>query len=641
MRRIASAVFSFLLLCILPAKGQEQNSTVLHTDHPESVIKNNTTDTKLNTEQELALIRRSHESALKWMDQKEFDKAIHLYLSLARQYGADQRYREQMITVYANISNVYLIKNNYTEAMDFAIKAVETAEQIPQQDFKIYSKEENIARLANNISGLMTHLKEYDKALLYLNKAEAVARKLQRDSVLITILVNKGGALTDLKRNTEAIEVLREVINLVDHNDIKAIKAIALSNLVHIYTEIENYGKAITYLEELEAMTPYLDEEMRGQTMLQKGDIYLQRKQYTDALHYLQKCLAFAKGSKITKLEHNAHDALIQLYTRTGEYKKALEHQSIYIKLHDSLYNTDVTNATRELEARYHIAQKDKALAESQLDIDRQKTSIIYRNIGIGVTLAGLTFISLLFYSNRRTARNKQRLLIAELESSRQKEELLQSRNEVEQFRSMMLGEEKERSRLAGELHDGIISRLSAIKMNLASAIKRNNSPAEQDNNFPVILKQLAEATEELRRTSHNLMPEALLHRGLESALRTFCTQMDQLFTGRIHFYVFGELENIEMERQLAVYRMVQELVQNAIKHAQANHIVVQLSYQDNMLGITVEDNGKGLPQETNALQGIGLAHLRMKVEAFNGKMEVSSSAESGTSVYIGLNWES
>jgi two-component system, NarL family, sensor kinase len=195
--------------------------------------------------------------------------------------------------------------------------------------------------------------------------------------------------------------------------------------------------------------------------------------------------------------------------------------------------------------------------------------------------------------------------------------------------------EERERTRIGRELHDGVGGLLSVARMNfeLAKKVKTNENNAD----FKDGLHLLEEATIELRQAAYNLMPEVLLNQGLASAVQAFCEKMTSKSSTVINFQAIGNRKDITSAFDLPVYRIIQELVHNIIKHAKASHALVQLNFEQNgALNITIEDDGIGLPDGAfENSRGMGLKNTKERLNDLGGKLDIQSTAEQGTSFYL------
>jgi signal transduction histidine kinase len=215
-----------------------------------------------------------------------------------------------------------------------------------------------------------------------------------------------------------------------------------------------------------------------------------------------------------------------------------------------------------------------------------------------------------------------------------EKMDRLEREQEIGQLKAIVKGEEKERSRVARELHDGIVGLMAAIRMNFSTVQHRHQLLEAED--FREALQQLTDASNEVRQTAYNLMPEALLQGGLIEAVAHHCRAMTENNPLDISFSSIGCLPPMDPDFELSAYRIIQELVQNIVRHSGATQAVVQLNYAENQLDISVEDNGKGIDQDilTSGKKGMGLLNLS-RVKAFNGHIQLNSQEGNGARIYI------
>jgi signal transduction histidine kinase len=228
--------------------------------------------------------------------------------------------------------------------------------------------------------------------------------------------------------------------------------------------------------------------------------------------------------------------------------------------------------------------------------------------------------IAALFYIRYR---NKKRIHQKEIQS-------LQQQKEIQLLQALMQGEEKERSRIAKDLHDGVAGMLAAVKMQLST----EDEELKTLKGYTKAVQLLNEATAEVRKTSHNLMPEVLLQHGLDEALRRYCSNISSASL-QVHYYFIGEEQRYVAGFELSVYRIVQELLNNIFKHSRATEASVQLSVQDTVLSISIEDNGVGFAKQPAQTGGMGLDSLRSRIRALNGNIEVNSETGGGVNAYL------
>jgi signal transduction histidine kinase len=209
----------------------------------------------------------------------------------------------------------------------------------------------------------------------------------------------------------------------------------------------------------------------------------------------------------------------------------------------------------------------------------------------------------------------------------------IEQEKEIQLLQAVMQGEEKERGRIAKDLHDGVAGMLAAVKMHLGT-LETEIQGLSEKKGYQKGISLLNETTYEVRKTAHNLMPEVLMKFGLEEALRRYCDNISNSSALAVQFDTLGDLPRYKVNFELSVYRIVQELLNNIIKHARATSAVVQLSHQEDILYITVEDNGVGF-QTKQKKDGVGLASIESRIKAMNGNIVIEGDSGSGVSAYL------
>jgi signal transduction histidine kinase len=212
--------------------------------------------------------------------------------------------------------------------------------------------------------------------------------------------------------------------------------------------------------------------------------------------------------------------------------------------------------------------------------------------------------------------------------------ELLAKKNEVNL--AIILGEERERRRIAQELHDGLGSTLATLKLNAESLnLESKDLNATEWKAYHGLLELVDYACVSLRDISHNMLPAGIEHFGLEATLQSDIAKIKKHKGLQINFETFG-IDTIQhKEIELHVYRIVLELLNNVIKHAQASQVNIQLMKHDATISLIVEDNGIGFNPEKTILSGIGIISVKSRVEALSGKMQIDSTKQKGTSITI------
>ncbi|WP_276088204.1 histidine kinase [Pedobacter sp. JY14-1] len=315
---------------------------------------------------------------------------------------------------------------------------------------------------------------------------------------------------------------------------------------------------------------------------------------------------------------------LLGAQVREQQHKlvEALAFRKEYEALNSKLLNLDLQQNIHRLEAVFQNSVKEREIADqkllianNQLKINRQNNYIVLAVL-LACTLGVSTLLVYLWYRNKQKITEKNLFL-------------LEKEKEVQILKAMISGEETERSRLAKDLHDGVGGLLSATKMHL-SVLGNDTGPTSVQQHLSHTVAMLDSASNEIRMIAHNLAPDLLVKLGLAKALSAYFSKL-QNPGFRINYLKIGTVPRMEANFELLLYRTVQELIHNVIKHARCEEALVQLSFHEDVLSITVEDNGPGF---RGAQEGHGLSSLRARIAAVNGYMEIESSGTGGTTVF-------
>ncbi|SKA37610.1 Histidine kinase-, DNA gyrase B-, and HSP90-like ATPase [Chitinophaga eiseniae] len=293
-----------------------------------------------------------------------------------------------------------------------------------------------------------------------------------------------------------------------------------------------------------------------------------------------------------------------------GNYKPAFNRLMEYAQLSDTLFEKRTAKEIATLEARHQAAENEKKLLRLENRSQRQQLLLYFG----GAVVILLTAFFLYIYWQRKK-RGVQQL-------------------QIQIAHAQLEGEERERRRLARDLHDGLGGMLAGVKLNL-SAFGYDKDHRQQAD-LQKVIGQLDDSVHELRRIARNMMPETLLRSGLARALEELCKWMNN---DRMHVeYTLLDIpEEMAHSQKMDVYRIVQELLANATRHSGAREVFLQCSGRQNRFYITIEDNGRGMPEKT-AGEGMGLANIRSRIAYMQGKMELTSHEGKGTIINIEIN---
>lgn len=414
--------------------------------------------------------------------------------------------------------------------------------------------------------------------------------------------------------------------------------AVVYFNLGVVYCNLELFDSASFYLKKMSELPDEIinyNGKIAAYVIMATG--YHKDEQYGKAAHYYELAGNLARQyhakSRLQEIERHQ----FALYRSMGRYKEAMEHLERYMNLRDSVLDEEKVKATQQLEVKFRTAEKDKELALKNLTLGKQQSLLREKNIWIGAGgLSSLFLVSLLLVW-RRNSQHRRKLQEKQIHVMEQDQALWKQGERIRNLSAMIRGEEKERARLGRELHDGIVSELVAIKMNF-DTLQQKYPLYEATPAYEKALQHLDATARELRKTAQNLMPDLLTEHGLRMSLVVYCEKTTALTGLKISFVCEDHLPRLPLDFELSLYRMVQELVLNILKHAQASSALVQLNYHTQLLMLTVEDNGKGIDISNARSSGIGLSNLKSRVEALQGHFDIRARKSGGTAVYVEID---
>lgn len=402
-------------------------------------------------------------------------------------------------------------------------------------------------------------------------------------------------------------------------------------NIAETYLAEHKTREAIQYIRQTLALKQKLAGNPRYMLL---ANLYLSKAWYIQKA-YSNSITAFETAFRdidrrevLGKEVIEAYKIAAAAYEGMGMGDRALSCMNTYTALHDSLMKKDKLDLMNRLQVKFRVAEKDRALAEQKLIITESESKARRKNFWIGGISMLTVFLIILFALWQRNNRHKQRLQQEAINNFQQK-------IEIASLNATINGAEKERARIARELHDGIGGLLAAAKMNFE--LVKTTCHLHNKSDFTDGLLLLSEAAAELRKTAHNMMPEILLQEGLVEAVGHFCRTVGRNSGTDILFQTIGPVRAFDSNMELAIYRVVQELVHNILKHAAATEAIVQMGFGDEVFDLSIEDNGIGMPDNIRS-GGMGLKSIEERLKVINGKMIIRNLPGGGTGIYLEIS---
>lgn len=545
---------------------------------------------------------------------KLLEKAISIYDSLGL--------HSDRATAICYKGMEYQQMGNYPAAAEAYLEALKLSEQLDDQSIS--------GLVINRLATVFIALGDYEKGYHYASRAYDSGRKSGNLRRMALALVNMGNSKNYSGDFPAANRLYDKALAISRQTDDSLLVLSALTSRARVYTNQQHHQQAIEAYQKAMQLWPIPDAENQLVLYLGYAKALYSSGQYRQANTYLDKALTLARQCHSSDLLKQAYLAASDNQAAQKNYKEALALRQLYEQLNDSLTGINSRKMVQQLELQYQSEKKDRDLAEQQLLLAKKDLQLQQQNTWISIFLSGLIFLVIAGYLVWYRFRQK---------SYRQRQHLqtLKAERTVEILEAMMKGEEKERKRLSRELHDGVGGLLSAVKMHFC-AFRNERDWLHENESYNHALQMLDEAIIEVRKTAHNLAPDQLSRLGLANALELFCKNASHSRQLQISFYTNGEIRQLKSSFELTIYRIVQELVNNIIKHAQATEALVQVTQHQHLLTITVEDNGVGFEQSTHPHRGIGLKNLEERIRSLNGQLTITAIPGHGTTVYIEFN---
>jgi len=529
------------------------------------------------------------------LGKQEYKEAIAEYMLAVEAWkNSDEPNKAAAIGVYyAKISTVYYKLNQIDKALEYDKLSLALNENNNNEEDKAY--------ILIYVCDDFIRLHQIDSALFYLSKAKPIIEKLNGRHLNIQYY-NKLGAISRYKKDFK--------------------------------TAIGYFNKTLSIAR----------SEKNGQYQIVAslkiiGVCYKQSEDYVSARSYLVQALRGAR-------EKNFQIEITEILQELVEVEKKSNHPAqafVYLEELSMIKDSASVSATKksiaEIENKYKAAEKEKTIIQLEKDKQiqslsiKQKSTLNYFLIG---SLAASLIIGFLGYRNFR---NRHLLAKKEAELHQKQISELEKDRQLIAVDSMLKGQEDERSRLAKDLHDGLGGLLSGVKFSLSNM--KDNLIITPDNMavFERSLDMLDTSIKELRRVAHNMMPEMLSKFGLDEALKEYCSTVNATKLLTVKYQSLGMDLRLDTSVEIIVFRIVQELLNNIMKHAAATEALVQLIREDNRFNVVVEDNGKGFDVSmTENSSGAGWINIRSRVDYLKGQLDIHTETGKGTLVNIEFN---
>ena len=550
-----------------------------------------------------------------------YQQSLDLSVAQYDQYGESR--------AYLNLGNLYLIEGNWTSAIEQYVASAALKEELGDLA--------GLAKLHNNIGTIYQEQERLEEGLRYYRKSADYYTSVGDSSKLAEVRVNMGSVLVTQDFPSDGIYLLRLALKQLDEQSQADIVLAARLNLAIGYQAIGEYERSLIYLPDVEAAAlAQQDEEalVFAWNLLGAGHFYLD--DYAKAVSYYEQSESLALKLGLLKEQKKALFGLYEAEAAAGHFETSLRWLEQYSAVKDSLFDQASRRTLLELQEHYEADQKAQEIAslnienrnialEGELKDQQLNRSLLV--IGLVVAIAALITVYFIFQSRRQ----KERMAY---ESQRHNERIdqLMTEQEVATLEAVYTTQQQERRQIARDLHDNLGNYLATLKHQHEAHAPDPHDEAAHER-FSTTANLISQAYREVRSISHQMATGQGVEFNLIPAIEQLVERVQSTGQFTLQFHHFGQHDGWPQETEHVLYKVVQELLSNVLKHAQADQVTIQLNQSQEELTLMVEDNGRGFDPSTIGGQGIGLNNVNERIAALGGRCEVNSGAGRGTTV--------
>ncbi len=510
---------------------------------------------------------------------------------------------------------IYKYRGDFDLAIEYFIKAKTIAYALG--DYKTGATSDI------TIAQSLIFLGKYREALDQIKPVVAQSRIREAPQITYAALIESGNANMMTGQLDASLNDYEEAISVMDEiNETEGIVAI-LGNIGGVYFYKGDYQSAIKYyLRAIKEGLKIEDQISTATAKMNLAEAYFTLGNFNEAKDTLLSTLkTYVRLDSKHHIVYN-YDYLYQLEYKRKKYDAAIEYLKLKNTYQDSILNENTLNKINELQTKYETAEKEQEIATQKLEIAEKEASLKAKQIQIFGLIGSLIILSLfgIVFYNQYRAKQNQKLQEAIL------------REKERGFESVIQATEEERKRISKDLHDGMGQQLSALKMALKNMVSKISDEQQQED-LEIIADQFSKSADEVRQISHQMMPRKLMEDGLVEAIEDLLKSSFQFSEMQFTFEHHKIDQRFQERIEISLYRVLQELINNIIKHSEASEVSVQLIKNKEKLLLFVEDNGKGMDDSKS--NGHGLINIKSRLDMVKGSVNYEPSAGSGTSATV------
>ena len=523
-----------------------------------------------------------------------------------------------LASCWTQLAKYYTGLGDYKKSIEYMICALKVVEK--------KGNSMTLGYLFLNMGVNQHYLGNIDIALEYYTKAETVFKAVKSERFIYSTLLNIGSVYEIKNDYQKAKSIYEDALERIKKNGDEKTMASCLRLLGSVYLAMKDYEKAASYLQQSLKMREHDNDNTEKCDILGGlANIYFEQGNYQKSLQTSDQFIKIALEHNLQFILQEGYKQKAKTYAKLNNFNKAYEYQLLHDSITDSILSEEKSKQITEMRTKYETDKKGREILLLNKDKEVMQARINSKNIGMMGIISGGALIILLvvLLYNRRNLINQNKYE-KEINATQQQMAL-----------AILSAQEEERQKIAKDMHDSLGAYLSSLKINmevLQPVITEEKQPIYKN-----ILSALGKVTAEMRGIAKNLVSDTLQQYGLEIAIEELVELINMSGKITIDFSAPGEHKRLTPALETSVFRIVQELLNNTMKHAQATSVELRITESNEHICIEFKDNGIGFDpgKIKDNKKGIGMKNMEARTRILKGKFDVTSKPGEGTAFKI------
>nr|WP_262908237.1 sensor histidine kinase [Epilithonimonas sp. JDS] len=541
-------------------------------------------------------------------------KALEFYKK-SLQLAKPAKKTKLIASVSNNIGLLEWKSGNYKESLSTFFYALRYAESIGSDKIQ--------GNISSNIGLVYQDINRPHEALIWQKKALAFRMKDKNEYNLASNYNNLANAYSIVNKHDSVFFYHQKAIDLQTEIEDNYGLGISYLNAGIEYKNIKNYSKALWYYEKSKAIREEIKDSLGlSFTYMNLAETYKLTGKLSKAIIFGEKALAVSKNIKSNDRIAESSKSLADSYKLSGNLGRAIELQQQYTTYQDKIFNDEMIDKVAFLNIRYETEKKEKELSLTKLKVSKEVLASKQKNIWL-IVLAGFFIVGLLIFRNLAIkSRLNQKQLALE-------NDLLQEQN--------ISKAQQQRLEISRDLHDSVGSQLTLMSSTLDSLKNSEKDPVKSKEKISSLSSFVDLSISELRNTLWILNADEVFLEDLHLKILNFINNASEAKEDIKFNYQFDIQENVKIESKIAanIFRILQEILNNSLKHSDARLIDIRINQNLNNLKMIISDNGKGFDFEMEKDSSFGLSNINKRTDELSGTLELETSPGNGTKYTI------